>query len=240
MASNTSASLSSDVIVFKRPHFYAAISMVTFVLGLALGYLFWGARPLAAVAATEGSAVVPSVMPVDRLIVGAGSNLALGPEGAPITIVEFSDYQCPFCRQFHEETFQSLLDAYPDQIRFVYRDFPLTGSHPEAQPAAEAARCASDQGKFWDYHHALFENQESLGPGLYMEIATTLRLDRETFESCMNSGRHTDEVLADTFDGLNLGLEGTPTFFINGRRLVGAQPLSAFTAIIDEELAVGR
>ncbi len=240
MASNTSAPTSSDVIVFKRRHFYGAISMVTFVLGLALGYLLWGTHPLTAAAAADGPMVVPPVTPVDQLSLGAGGNLALGPEGAPITIIEFSDYQCPFCRQFHEETFQSLLDAYPDQIRFVYRDFPLTGVHPEAQPAAEAARCASDQGRFWDYHHALFENQEALGPGLYMEIATALGLDQETFEICMNSGRHTDEVMADTFDGLNLGLEGTPTFFINGRRLVGAQPLSAFTAIIDEELAAGR
>jgi protein-disulfide isomerase len=120
-------------------------------------------------------------------------------------------------------------------VRFVYRDFPLP-NHPEAQPAAEAALCAHDQGKFWEFHDRIFQNQGSLSAATYRQIASDLSLDTSSFGECLDSGKHGESVRADYREGEAMGVTGTPAFFINGRFLSGAQPFEAFQAIIDDEL----
>lgn len=161
---------------------------------------------------------------------------SLGPDDAEIVIVEFSDYQCPFCRKFHDETYQSLLDAYPGQIRFVYRNLPLTSIHPNAMPAAVASLCANDQDAYWDYHEKLFSS-ETLDEATYIQYAADLDLNVDTFTACLSDGSHDAFIQEDMQFALDLGVQSTPTFFVNGLAIVGAQPLANFQQIIDKELA---
>jgi protein-disulfide isomerase len=125
---------------------------------------------------------------------------------APIVIVKFSDFQCPFCKRFQDETAGQLLTAYPDQILFVYRHLPLTSIHSEAFPSAEASMCANDQDAFWDYHDKIFENQDKLGRELYLRIATDLNLDMGSFEKCLDSGTYKNAIKQDMDFALNLGI----------------------------------
>lgn len=162
----------------------------------------------------------------------------LGNEEAPVTVIEFSDFECPFCKRFHNSTLDQLISDYVDtgKIKFVYRDFPLTSIHPNAQKAAEAAECADDQGKFWKMHDLLFDRSPALSEDKLTNYAEELGLNVEQFQDCLASGKYADEVGKDFADGLAAGVNGTPTFFINGERLIGAQPFSAFQAIIDKQL----
>ena len=172
----------------------------------------------------------PPVLPVDMR-----GDRHLGPDHAPITIVEFSDFECPYCRQ-SAKTLQELRQLYGDRIRVVYRDY-LGPSHVHALRAAEASRCAGAQGKFWEYHDLLFDHQ-SLGHGWdFALLATQLGLQQKEFEKCLHSGRFREQIAQDLQDGLKLGITSTPTFFINGRPLVGAQPVASFQALIDTLLA---
>jgi protein-disulfide isomerase len=161
----------------------------------------------------------------------------IGPEDAPITIVEFSDYECPYCQRWHTEVFERLLEAYPDEVRLVYRDFPLTSIHPNATPAAIAANCAREQDVFWDYHDKLFGMELGLNTEAYQEYASQLDIDTEEFNECLDSGRYEEEVQADFDFAANLGVRSTPTFFINGIAVVGAQPFEVFQQVIEQELA---
>ena len=170
-----------------------------------------------------------------RFSVSADDDPAQGPEDAPVVIIEFSDYQCQFCGQFARETLHPLLELYKDQVRFVYRDFVIYG--PVSFQAALSAECANDQGAFWPYHDRLFEQQNNLSPRFFFAMAEELGLDMQQFARCVSDPAVEDEVKGDTAAGEALGIRGTPTFYINGRILVGAQPLDAFAAIIDEELA---
>jgi protein-disulfide isomerase len=161
---------------------------------------------------------------------------SIGPDNAPIVIVEFSDFQCPYCARFHDQTLQPLLDAYPGKIRFVYRHLPLTSIHSAAFQAAEASMCAYEQGTFWPYHDEIYENQANLRTDLYMQIAADLGLDLESFSSCLENEDYKDLVQSDVDFAVNLGVRSTPTFFINGLAFVGAQHLDAFRQVIDSEL----
>ena len=161
---------------------------------------------------------------------------AMGPDNAPITIVEFSDFQCPYCARFHDQTLQPLLDAYPGKIRFVYRHLPLTSIHSAAFQAAEASMCAYEQGAFWPYHDEIYKNQAKLDTDLYVQIAADLALDIESFDSCLENEDYKDLVQSDVDFAVNLGVRSTPTFFISGLPFVGAQPLDAFRQVIDSEL----
>jgi protein-disulfide isomerase len=165
----------------------------------------------------------------------AATGPSKGPPSAPITIVEFSDYQCPYCSKA-ESTVRELLDAYPGKIRLVYRDYPLP-MHPDAPKASEAALCADDQGKYWQMHDRLFANQDKLSVTDVKSAARDLGLDGAKFDKCLDSGEKAKAVEANRKAGDEAGVSGTPAFFINGRLLSGAQPLSAFRAIVDEELA---
>lgn len=240
---------SEEFITFKRSHFYSVLVVLAFAVGLLLGFVIWGrgsavttvtAEPAAEAAAQPSGPVVEAPVTPEpqytRYDIPTEGYPSFGPDDAPITIVEFSDFQCPFCRRFHDETYQDLLNAYPGQIRFVYRNLPLTSIHPDAMSAAVASLCANDQNAYWDYHAKLFSS-ELFGTETYIQYATELSLDVEEFTACLDSGKHDDFIQQDMEFALNLGVQSTPTFFVNGLAIVGAQPLSSFTQIIDLELA---
>ena len=240
-------STSSDTITFRRSHFYIVVSILMFALGLGLGYLLWGERASAALdeipAIVGGSDKADTVLQgtreaPQRIDVSPDDDPYYGPQDAPITIIEFSDFECPYCARGHQDTLVPLLEKFPQQVRLVYRDFPLTNIHPNAQPAAEAAQCAFAQGKFWEFHDGIFRNQSRLGSAVYFELAEKLGLNEKEFTTCVTSGRFADEVTRDLDAARDLGVTGTPTFFINGRPMVGAQPLESFVYIIEEELAL--
>ena len=202
----------------------ASITKTALALGLAAGYLVWGST------ATAGTGQVR------RVNVTTDGDPSIGPEDAPVTIIEFSDYQCPYCAQWYLQVYQQVMSAYPRQIKFVYRDNPLS-SHPEAVPAAEAANCAGEQGAYWKFHDALFNGQYGLGRSAYDQYATDLGLNTSAFDACLDSHRYQGEVRADASDAARVGISSTPSFVINGRLLVGALPFADFKAVIDEELA---
>jgi predicted DsbA family dithiol-disulfide isomerase len=163
-----------------------------------------------------------------------------GNPDAPVTIVEFSDFQCPYCRAA-EPTIKEVLDKYKDKVRFSYRDFPLKQVHPLAEQAAEASRCAGEQDKFWEYHKLLYANQAKLDQAGLTEHARMVGLNLNRFSACLASGKFKAAIESDFQAGIRAGVSGTPTFYINGVFLSGSQPLSAFEKIIDTELtAAGR
>jgi protein-disulfide isomerase len=160
---------------------------------------------------------------------------ATGPEDAPITMVEFSDYQCPFCQKA-EPTVQEVLAKYPGKIRLVHRDFPLD-NHQRAVPVSRAVYCAGEQGKFWEFHRNVYLKPSDFSDEDLKKRAADLGLDAAAFGTCYASNKHDETIRAAAGQGTSLGVTGTPTFFINGRMLVGAQPFEAFRTIIDEELS---
>ena len=157
-----------------------------------------------------------------------------GPTDAPVTIIEFSDFQCPYCKEF-QQVMTRLLEAYPSQIRLVYRDFPLP-SHPNAFQAAEAAECAKEQGKFWEYHDLLFENNTQLDKDSLKLYATRLGLEDGRFDRCLESGRYSSEVRMDRQDGLVASVKSTPTVFVNGMVLRGTTHFLSFRFHVEREL----
>lgn len=174
---------------------------------------------------------------VVRYDVPVDDDPAYGNPDAPITIIEFSDYQCPFCQRWHLEVFPKLMAKYGDQVQLVYRDFPLDGTHPEARPAAEAANCAFEQDKFWEFHDRLFSGDQELNRQAYEQYAQEIGLDMKAFGTCLDEQRYAQEVENDFGFASRLGVRSTPTFFINGLAVVGAQPFEVFEQIIDMELA---
>ncbi len=155
---------------------------------------------------------------------------------APITIVEYSDFECPFCARF-QDTVEQVLAAYPDQVRLVYRHFPLS-FHPEAGPAGEASECAADQGKFWEFHDELFANTSNLSANLYRDIATDLGLNLGDFNDCVSSGKYAAAVSEDQASGLAAGVGGTPHSIIiapdgSTTPISGALPFAQVQPVID-------
>jgi len=215
-----------EFITIRRSQLVFLLIPLAGLMGVALGYLVWGRET----AAPEG----PAAAPLQRFDVSVDDDPALGPQDAPVTIVEFSDFNCPYCRRFHIETFEPLMAAYPDQIRFVYRDFPITSA--ESIVAAQAANCAGKQGAYWEFHNELLAGDLGLGAEAYSAYAQRLSLDPETLAACIAGGEEQAEVESDARAAAALGVSGTPTFFINGIPLVGAQPLTQFRSVIDGEL----
>jgi len=173
-------------------------------------------------------------LPRERVSVDA-TGPSLGAADAPVTVVEFSDFQCPYCGRA-VATVKALHQRYPDRIRIVYRHLPLS-FHGQARLAAVASVCADAQGRFWDYHDLLFAHQQALGRDDLIGYANTLGLDRDAFEACLDSSEATEKVVADLQAAEDAGATGTPTFFVNGIKLTGARPLDQFEALIDDELA---
>jgi protein-disulfide isomerase len=161
---------------------------------------------------------------------------SLGRSSAPITLIEFSDFQCPFCQRV-APTLKKLRETYGDKVRIVWKDFPLTQIHPQAFKAGEAAHCAGDQGKYWEYHDRLFANQQSLQPEDLKKHATDLGLDAAAFGACLDTSKYGERVRDGVAQGTRLGVNSTPTIYINGRMLSGAQPYETFVSVIDEELS---
>ncbi len=183
-----------------------------------------------------GAEVAVLIEPL-RQQVGA-SGPARGATDAPVTIVEFSDYQCGFCRRA-EATIAALLDAYPERLRFVYRHFPIQTIHPLAHDAARAAHCADLQGRFWDYHERLFQPDAALERAGLEAHASALGLELDPFRRCLSEAESAARVDFDIREAKQLGVQSTPTFFINGIRVEGARPIEDFRKIIDRELEAG-
>lgn len=160
----------------------------------------------------------------------------IGNDDAKVVIVEFSDFNCQYCKRFHDETLQPLLEAYEDDIQFVYRDFAILG--PSSVDSAVAAECANEQGAFWEYHDMLFENQGAFSDDDLIGYAEQLELDTDAFSACLEDPEFINEVRRDSAAAQQVGARGTPAFLVNGQFVSGAQPFEAFAAIIDQELAI--
>lgn len=220
----------------------------TFLLGMLTNkvLLLESSAKMSATAANNQPVVSPTDVPPPQIVnVDPGKLPFLGKSNAKITVVEFSDFQCPFCERFFTDTFKQLNDAYikTGKIKFYYRHYPLTTIHPNAQVSAEAAECANEQDRFWDYHDLLFKNQTTWSPlssteliDSLVEYAGQLGLDTIQFTTCVNSHKYKEQVSADQAAGTAVQVSGTPTFFVNGYRMVGAQPFASLQKIIDQEL----
>ena len=178
--------------------------------------------------------IVITLDPPRQRVDAVAGDRSKGPVDAPVLIVEFSDFECPFCQQA-TATITELLARYPDEIRFIYKDFPLP-NHPNAFKAAEAGHCAHEQDKFWEYHDTLFAT-EDLGIDALKGHAEDLGLDLDSFAACLDDARHAETVTAEMATGRSYGASSTPTLFINGRPIFGAMPLSVFDEIVQQELA---
>ncbi|MDP2586951.1 MAG: DsbA family protein [Candidatus Komeilibacteria bacterium] len=174
----------------------------------------------------------------EQLYLNAADDPAMGDKNAKVRIVEFSDFQCPYCRESFPVV-REILDRYGDKIYFVYRDFPVSTIHPESVKAAEAGQCAHEQGKFWQMHDKIFINQENIQPADLKNYARAIGLNTDQFNNCLDSGQYQAEVNQDFQDGVNLGAVATPTFFINGYRVSGSIPLEIFIKLIDQGLSQG-
>ena len=164
----------------------------------------------------------------------AATGPARGPANAPVTIVEFADFECPYCARILP-TLTEVMTKYGDKVRFVYRQYPLS-FHANAEVAARASLCAHEQGKFWELHDGMYANQKGLAADQLKATAAGLGLDAQAFNECLDSGRFADEVAADLAAGTAAGVSGTPVLFVNGRFISGAVPLEDITSVVDDEL----
>ena len=195
---------------------------------------------------------LPTEQAMPPVKISADDDPMIGDPNAPITIIEFSDFQCPFCARFHVQTLPSIYEEYIEQgkVKLVFRDFPIQNIHPNALPAAVAAECANEQGKFKDMHDILFETQNQWNKietvaalSLFSQYASDMQMDQEKFESCIASGKYIEEIRKDLEDGRDYGVSGTPGFFVGNDEigyveLKGAQPFESFKKIIDAQLGV--
>lgn len=193
---------------------------------------------------------LPTKQPTPIVKISADNDPIIGNPDAPITIIEFSDFQCPFCARFHIQTLPLILEEYIDQgkVKLVFRDFPIQSIHPNALPASVAAECANEQGKFREMHDMLFDNQNQWNKletndvlSLFSNYASNIQLDQEIFDSCLTSGKYIEEIRKDLDDGRDYGVSGTPGFFVGNEKigfveLKGAQPFESFKKIIDSQL----
>ena len=193
---------------------------------------------------------LPSNQPVVELKISADNDPIIGNSNAPITIIEFSDFQCPFCAKFHIQTLPAIMNEYvnDDKVKLVFRDFPIQSIHPNALPASIAAECANEQGKFKEMHYILFERQNEWSKKntdnviiLFNQYASKLGLEEEKFDSCLKNGKYIEEIQKDLDDGRTYGVSGTPQFFIGNDQigfieLKGAQPFENFKKVIDSQL----
>ena len=193
---------------------------------------------------------LPTQQPSAPVKISIGDDPIIGNPDAPITIVEFSDFQCPFCARFNAQTLPSIMEEYIDQgkVKLVFRDFPIQSIHPNALPAAVAAECANEQDKFKEMHDVLFEKQNEWNKletddalSLFNQYATDMQLNQNTFDICLTSGKYIPEIRNDLDDGREYGVSGTPGFFVGNDEvgyveLKGAQPFESFKKIIDAQL----
>lgn len=228
-----------------------SLMVISLAANILLGYFFFKSDSAKAFGSQNAAAAdiwaptptpAPSPAPSD-LVAGPAQEFKItkddhvrGDFKAPVTLVEYSDFECPFCGRSYP-TFQKLLTDYSGKVRLVYKHFPLTSIHPNAQKAAEASECAAEQGKFWEYHDKLFDNQAS-GYSLdkFKQWAKDLNLNANKFNDCLDSGKYASKVKADEADGQTRGVQGTPATFVNGQLVSGAVPYEQFQSVIDQAL----
>jgi protein-disulfide isomerase len=211
-------------------------------MGLMVGYRLWGQpeaqagdQPAAQPAQQQQGNARRQNIPIDEY------DAVRGPADAKVVMIEFTDYECPYCQRYYTETFTQIMEAYGDQILYVVKDLPLVNIHPNAAPAAIAAHCAGEQDSFWEFHGMLFSQELGLNDEAYQSYAQNLELDLPSFNDCITSTRYDQAVLADMTILQQVGAQiSTPTFFINGMYVAGAQPFSVFAEIIESELAAAE
>lgn len=180
----------------------------------------------------QATDIIPEVIEIDIEI--RDDDHIRGDKNAPITIIEYSDFQCSYCTRFHE-TMNQVMNNYDGKVRWVYRHYPIS-THLYASKAAEASECAAAQGKFWEYNDALFKNQEDIENGIFNQLAKEIGLNSNSFEQCLDSGKYKEKVETDHREGKSLGVTGTPGNFINGKKLRGAMPYEMLKDEIDQLL----
>ncbi|MBI4919127.1 DsbA family protein [archaeon] len=238
--------MSDETITISKTTLWQGVAALFAVLFV--GSLFWGGSGTSgAVVADKPTVKLPTADPqqdaparVEVTLDGAAA--VKGEDNAPVTVVEYSDYQCPFCARFYEQTLPSMMKEYIDsgKVKLVYKDLPLP-FHPNAKNAAVAARCGGDQGNYWGMHDELFGNQEVWSnlpdaTETFAGYATKLGLDATKFKNCLTSGKF-DTVISDNLkEASSVGLSGTPSFLVNGMSVVGAQPFAVFKQAIESEL----
>jgi protein-disulfide isomerase len=230
---------SGDLFTVRVPR-SAAYLAVGIMIGFVAG--FWIARfvtPRTVITAPVPGSGASSPLPV-RVTVDVKGRPAKGPSDAKVTLVEFTDYQCPFCKRHFDEVLPKIRSTYGDRIRYVTFNFPVTKIHPFAQKAAEAAECANEQGSFWIYHDYVFRHQSKLDVASLKRYARAVGLDRRRFDRCLESGASADQVAKDVAAGTSYGVTGTPAFFINGTRYGGAAPWEQFKSRIDQAFAAAK
>ena len=246
-----------EIVISQTTVYYFVIAVLFFVAGFAVAWVTFSARAddiknvavsaardavKAAIAdASNGvgntAAAAPTTVPKQDIKFSTNSP-AWGPANARVTVVEYSDFQCPFCEMFYQNTYPLIRKNYGDKVRFVYQQYPLTTIHPDAMRAANAAECAREQNKFWEYHDALFSNQKDLSHDALVTYATQVQVpDIKQFTACLDAEKYKQSINDQENAGSNYSVSGTPTFFINGNILVGAQDYKTFSAMIDKELS---
>jgi protein-disulfide isomerase len=201
--------------------------------GLAVGWLAFRDGTDGAAAGGAAPAGIEIVEGVD-----VTRDPVLGAADAPITIVEFSDFECPFCSRFATQTAPALRRQYGERIRWIFVNYPLRSIHPNAYEAALAGECATEQERFWPFYDAMFSGRHGIDADGYVEAAEAVGLEMERFRTCYRNADHADEVALDIKEGEKFYILGTPTFYVNGKRMEGAQPPEAFAAVIDSILAI--
>jgi protein-disulfide isomerase len=207
---------------------YYLLVVLMLAAGIALGYILWGRQTAVSSNLSDKELFMKALINDDP---------SLGPDNAPVTIVEFSDFECPYCRQWQQEVWPQIEAAYNGKVRLIFRDFPLTQIHTNAMSAAIAANCAAEQNKYWEYHDLLYKGDIELSSLAYEAFATQLNMDINSFKQCQQRPDIQTEIQQDLEFAEMIGVEGTPTFFINGYRLVGAQPFEEFQKVINNILS---
>lgn len=186
--------------------------------------------PVAAAPQPTGPVILPEITKADHV---------RGDFDAPVTIVEFSDIQCPYCRQFHP-TMQRILSEYPGKVRWVWKHYPLESIHPNARPAALASECAAEQNKFWEFVDTAIENQQVLSTDFFVQTAESLKLNKKKFEDCLNSQKFASEIDQDITQASAAQVTGTPSSFVNGQEVAGALPYEQVKPMVEAALASVR
>jgi protein-disulfide isomerase len=238
------------VLVIPRAVFnYVVIAIVFFILGAGVSFVVFTVnnnenRQLIDEAVKSVVAALPENTDTaasgepnanEQYNVTVGNDPIWGNAEAQVVMIEFSDFNCSFCGRFAKQTLNPLMEAYADRVKFVYRDYPILAQ--SSLDSALAAQCAYEQDKFWEYHNILFNSQGQFARDFYLQTAKDLELDVDKFTSCLDNQTFRDEVIKDATEAQQLGLRGTPSFFINGRYISGAQPYEVFSKMLDEELA---
>ena len=227
-------------IWYRRPWVVTAFVICLITGGAFIGLVlraFSEAMTERQAAFTSNPAATNTAASGDLTTLASGDDPSVGPADAAVTVVEFLDFQCPYSRQVFP-TVRQLMQGYQGQVRFIIRDYPIADVHPLAESAAEAAMCVWEQGQnqYWSFHDRLFINQDDLTEASITELARLSGADVTDLQNCLTTGRYREEVEADLADGLALGVKGTPTFFVNGRKFEGVIPFDLFKQMIDRSL----